>query len=175
MNEQQRFISLFDQEIIHTFDYLEMLTAAHWNAIPCDAEALFLGARVNKITIAALTRHLIHAESHWFEQIASLPAAGTMPVPGKAVLEENIPDGVGLIGAYRAAHAKNMQKLNALTAETLEKEIIFTGRRYTGIGFLWSTLGHHAYHLGQIDLLMRQQETIAPEYMEWRETGRVIG
>jgi len=70
---------------------------------------------------------------------------------------------------------ENLEKLNTLTLATLEKEIVFTGRRYTGIGFLWSVLGHHAYHLGQIDLLMRQQDLAAPEYMEWPETGRVLG
>lgn len=175
MNELQRFISLFDQEVIHTFDYLDMLSDTQWRAIPRDSETLFLGTRINKITIGALTRHLINAESHWFEQIATLPAAAAMPLPGPPTAQEGIADGAALIDAYRAAHAGNLKKLNTLTPATLEKEIVFTGRRYTGVGFLWSVLGHHAYHLGQIDLLMRQQDLAAPEYMEWPETGRVLG
>lgn len=175
MNELKRFISLFDQEVIHTFDYLGMLSNMQWSAIPRDSEALFLGTRINKITIGALTRHLVNAESHWLEQIGSLPAAAAMPLPGRPTALEGIADGLALIDAYRAAHAGNLEKLNALTLATLEKEIVFTGRRYTGIGFLWSVLGHHAYHLGQIDLLMRQQDLAAPEYMEWPETGRVLG
>lgn len=175
MNELERFISLFDQTIIHTFDYLGMVKNTQWGAIPCDSEALFLGTRVNKITVGALTRHLIHAERHWFEQLGTLPVAATMPLPGKPMALEEIMDGPGLIDAYRVAHAGNLKKLHTLTSATLDKEIVFTGRRYTGIGFLWAVSGHHAYHLGQIDLLMRQQNLIAPEYMEWPETGRVLG
>lgn len=175
MNELKRFISLFDQEVIHTFDYLGMLSDTQWSAIPIDSETLFLGTRVNKITISALARHLINAESHWFEQLAGLPATATMPLPGKSSTLENMPDGPALIDAYRATHAVNLENLHALTPAVLEKELVFTGRHYTGIGFLWSVLGHHAYHLGQIDLLMRQQGLAAPEYMEWQETGRVLG
>lgn len=175
MNELKRFISLFDQQVIHTFDYLDMLSDTQWNAIPIDSETLFLGTRVNKITIGALTRHLANAESHWFRQLASLPALATMPLPGKSESLEDVSDGVALIDAYRAIHTTNLESLHALTPLDLEKEFVFTGRRYTGIGFLWSVLGHHAYHLGQIDLLMRQQGLAAPEYMEWQETGRVLG
>lgn len=175
MNELKRFISLFDQEVIHTFDYLGMLSDGQWSAIPIDSETLFLGTRINKITISALARHLINAESHWFGQLASLPATATMPLPGKSSTLENMPDGPALIDAYRATHAVNLENLHALTPAVLEKEFVFTGRHYTGIGFLWSVLGHHAYHLGQIDLLMRQQGLAAPEYMEWQETGRVLG
>ena len=177
MNELERFISLFNQEVVHTFDYLAMLDDAHWSAIPKDSDALFLGSRVNKITIGALTRHLMNAESHWFGQIAPLAAGGAMPLPSSAgaAQKQDVAEGPWLIDAYKTAHAGNLDKLHALTPVVLEKEILFTGRRYTGIGFLWSILGHHAYHLGQIDLLMRQSGMIAPEYMEWPETGKLLG
>ncbi|MHB1677029.1 MAG: DinB family protein [Sulfuriferula sp.] len=175
MNELERFISLFNQEIVHTYDYLGMVKDEQWSAIPCDSEALFLGTRVNKITIGALTRHLMHAESHWLGQIGPLPAGATMPLPGKSATPEDVVDGSWLIEAYKVAQAGNLEKLHALTPVVLGKEIVFTGRRYTGIGFLWSILGHHAYHLGQIDLLMRQLGHIAPEYMEWPDTGRLLG
>ena len=175
MSEFERFISLFEQEVLHTMDYLNMLDDAHWHAIPCDAETLYLGTRVNKITISALTRHLINAEKHWLENIDALPAGASMSLPGKATFLEGIADGPALIEAYRAGHETNMQQLRQLPAATLEKEIMFTGRRYTVMGFLWSILGHHAYHLGQMDLLMRQQGLLAPEYMEWPETARLLG
>ncbi|HET9112792.1 MAG TPA: DinB family protein [Burkholderiales bacterium] len=175
MNELERFISLFNQEVVHTFDYLAMLDDAHWSAIPKDSDALFLGSRVNKITIGALTRHLMNAESHWLGQIAPLASGSAMPLPGSAGTAQEAAAGPWLIDAYKTAHAGNLDKLQALTPVVLEKEILFTGRRYTGIGFLWSILGHHAYHLGQIDLLMRQLGLIAPEYMEWPETGKLLG
>ena len=175
MNELERFISLFNQAVIHTFDYLDLVKPEQWGAIPCDSDALFLGTRINKITVGALTRHLMNAESHWFGQIAPLAAGATMPLPSAPVSPQEAEDGTWLIEAYRTAHKGNLDKIQALTPVVLEKEIFFTGRRYTGIGFLWSVLGHHAYHLGQIDLLMRQQGIVAPEYMEWPKTGELLG
>jgi uncharacterized damage-inducible protein DinB len=77
--------------------------------------------------------------------------------------------------SYRKSFSENLQRLQNLSSETLGKEIVFVDRKYTVMGFLWSILGHHAYHLGQIDLVMRQQGMQAPEYMEWPEKGKVLG
>lgn len=175
MTELERFISLFDQQVVHTWDYLEPLRPEAWQAIPADSQALFLGSRINKITIGALTRHLIHAESHWIAQLRAAPAGGTIPLPGRADALAEIADGAPLIEAYRSSHAKNLQALREFAPADLAKAVVFTDRRYTVMGFLWSLFGHHAYHLGQIDLLLRQQGIEAPEYMEWPETGRVLG
>lgn len=175
MTELERFISLFDQQVVHTWEYLEPLHPEQWSAIPRDSEALFLGARVNKITISALARHLIHAEQHWIEQLHAIPAGGTIPLPGRADALAGIADGAALIMAYREGHGRSLSALRKFTPAGLAKEILFTGRRYTGMGFLWSLFGHHAYHLGQMDLLLRQQDIEAPEYMEWPETRLVLG
>lgn len=175
MQELERFTSLFDQEVIHTWEYLKDLGKEQWLAIPQDSETLFLGTRINKITISALVRHLIHAEQYWIEAIRTRPPGATIEVPGKPVELEGVADGAALIDAYRAAQERNRQVLRDLKPSDCEKEFVFTGRRYTGMGLLWSILGHHAYHLGQIDLLIRQQGMEALEYMEWPETSRVVG
>ena len=175
MNEFDRFCSLFDQEILHTFDYLPLLKPSQWTDIPADSEALFLGSRVQKITVSALVRHLIHTERTWIRQIGSLPAGATIPLPGPPAGLDNISDGQDLVEAYRSRHAENLAELPRLSPDTLQKEVVFVDRRYTGMGFLWSVLGHHAYHLGQIDLMLRQQGTEAPEFMEWPEIARIVG
>ena len=175
MIEFKRFKSLFIQQSIHTVDYLNMLKDEHWSAIPHDSNALFLGTRVNKITIGALVRHFIIAEQHWIKAVGTMPDGSAIPTPGNSELLDKIKDGKELIESYLSAHEQNRQTLSNLTVSDLEKEFTFVGRRYTGMGILWAMFGHHAYHLGQLDLLMRQLDFIAPEYMEWSETEKVIG
>ncbi len=174
MTEFERFKSFFAQQSIHTVDYLNMLKEEQWNAIPHDSDALFLGTRVNKITIGALVRHFILAEQHWIKAVGSMPGGSVIPTPGNSALLEKVRDGKELIESYRSAHEQNKQALSDLAVSDLEKEFSFVGRRYTGMGILWAMFGHHAYHLGQLDLLMRQLNFIAPEYMEWSETEKVI-
>ena len=175
MNEFERFCSLFDQEIRHTFDYLSLLEPGHWTGIPANSDALFLGSRIQKITVSALVRHLMHTEKTWIGRLETLAPGGVLPLPGPPAGLDTIADGKDLVEAYRHLHADNLAALARLSPETLTKELVFVDRRYTGMGFLWSVLGHHAYHLGQIDLVMRQQGTEAPEFMEWPETSRIVG
>lgn len=175
MTEIERFLSLFNQEVLHTFDYLRAIGEPQWRGIPSDSDALFLGSRINKITIGALARHLAAAESHWIRRLPTVPTNGTMPMPDKDERLEALRTVPSFIAVYEERHVRNMEQLRAFTAADLAKPLIFAQRRYTGMGFLWSMLGHHAYHLGQIDLLMRQQDIEAPEYMEWRETEEVLG
>lgn len=175
MKEQERFISLFDQQIRHTFAYLERIPQNLWRGVPADAKTLSLGDRVNKITISALARHLLNAERHWITQLPILAAGATLTLPGKGDWLDSIGDGQAFIESYRANHSENLTRLAALSDDDVTKLLTFNGRRYTAIGFLWSLLGHHAYHLGQIDLLMRQQGVEPPEYMDWPETEKVLG
>jgi len=175
MTELERFRSLFHQEVLHTFDYLRAIDETQWQGIPKDSDALYLGTRVNKITISALARHLAVAECHWISRLPLLAANATMPLPEPDPVIAALKTVPSFVGVYEERHEKNMERLRHLKAQDIDKPLVFTQRHYTGMGFLWSILGHHAYHLGQIDLLMRQQGVMAPEYMEWRETEHIIG
>ncbi|MFA5974015.1 MAG: DinB family protein [Lentimicrobiaceae bacterium] len=174
MNEFERFKSIYAQQTMHTLDFLNMLSQEQWQAIPHNSDALFLGTRVNKITVSALVKHLIITGRHWINSVNSLPVGSTIPIPGNTALLDKVPDGTELMESYRIALEDNKQLLSGLTDGNLEKELIFAGRHYTGMGILWAMFGHHAYHLGQLDLLMRQMNITAPEYMEWSETKKVI-
>jgi len=174
MTEFERFKSIFAQQAIHTLDYLTLLKPGQWQSIPHDSDALYLGARVNKITISALVKHLIIAEQQWIRAVKTLPAGSTIPIPGNTAVLDKVKDGKDLSDAYRKAHEENDQLLSDLSLNNLDKELIFAGRRYTGMGILWAMFSHHAYHLGQIDLVMRQLNILAPEYMEWPEIKMVI-
>lgn len=175
MREIDRFLSLFDQLIEQTFAFVRTIDNSVYAAIPIDTDTLFLGTRVNKITVGALLRHVILAETHWFKMLTLLKTDEVMPFPQNASLLENVEDGQPLLDRYKSAYDNSRQLLLSLSSSDLDKQLSFAGRRYTVMGFLWTILGHHSFHLGQIDLLLRQQSITPPEYMEWSETAEVLG
>lgn len=173
--EIERFLSLFDQLIEQTFSFVSQTHLTAYQAIPVDSDVMFLGTRVNKITVSSLIHHLILAEAHWFETVKSIDNGGVIPFPANAELLMGINDGQPLVEKYRRTYEVSRQHLLSLSAVDLDKQVSFANRKYTVIGFLWTVLGHHSFHLGQIDLLLRQQNFAPPEYMEWQETKEVIG
>jgi uncharacterized damage-inducible protein DinB len=175
MDELERFCRLFDQLVEHTFQYLEQVDVQNYAAIPVDSPTMFLGSRVNQINIGSLLRHLILTETHWFESLPLVMNKATIPFAQNASMLETIKNGRPLMDNYRAAYGAMKQNLSTLTEADLTKQITFAGHKYSVIGFLWTILGHHSFHLGQIDLLLRQQSFSPPEYMEWPEAQGVLG
>ena len=173
--ERERFLALFDQLVEHTMAYAGRVHTAGYAVVPIDTPVMFLGTRVNKINIGGLLRHLVLAEAHWFDQLPKAADGEVIPFPDNAAVLEGVPDGPPLLDKYRQTYAEGREKVAKLTDADLEKTVSFGKRSYTGLGFLWSILGHHGFHVGQIDLLMRQQGIEPPEYMEWPKAEGVIG
>ena len=168
------FIDLFSRRVEHTFTYLAQLPPEVWQKVPLDSPYMFLGTRVNSIQISSLIRHLVLAETHWFEQIHRLPHKSSIPFPNNRELLSQVTDGIELITTYRKLHQHSMQTLSAMPKEELKKVLCFAERHYRVETLLWQILGHHSYHMGQVDILMRQLGFEPPEYMEWPQgTGDI--
>src|SRR3546814_7498940 len=71
-------------------------------------------------------------------------------------------------------HFASLEAVRGYSEETLAKPFVFVGRHFTVGGFLWAVYGHHCYHVGQVDQLMRQQSVMPPEFLEYRETEKLI-
>ncbi len=174
--EFNRFLSLHEQLFLQTLNLLNDIDNDEiYNKIFIDNNVMYLGTRVNKITIGGLIRHFVLAEIHWFEIMKEDKEEIMIPKPDNASLLEHIKDGNDLIERYKEVFAKGKKILETYTEKDLNKTVSFMGRKYTTMGFLWVTFGHHSYHLGQIDMLMRQHEIYPAEYMEWPNNETVIG
>lgn len=174
MSEAHRFASLFNQQVLHTFELLEAMPPSAWDTIPVDSEANYLGTRVNRITINSLTKHLCAAESHWFHQLTELGDGGVIAPPGPSIELDAVKAGPSLIAHYARLHGDHLVAAGSLTPAQLARQFSFVDRKYTVRGFLWAIYGHHCYHVGQIDQLLRQQSVLPAEFLELPERERVI-
>ena len=175
MTELQRFLSLYDHQVRHTLRFVEHVPQEVWLSVPVDSEFMFLGTRVARITIAALLKHLLIAEGHWFEQLATVQQGGTIPGPPSTTSLSSIEDGPAVLNVYRESHEAALRGVASFSKERLSTEFTFMGRRFAVMGLLWMVLAHHGFHLGQVDLLMRQNGLKPLEFLEWAETENVVG
>ena len=66
-------------------------------------------------------------------------------------------------------HRKNMGILSAIPEEQLAKRMVFAGddSEWTVMGFLWGMWGHRAYHLGNLDIYLRQSDSTTPDFFSF--------
>jgi len=79
MNDVDRFISLFQQQVTLSLNVLERIPADLWTSIPADSDTNYLGQRISRITIEALAGHLMRAEDYWTTTISSIAPNADMP------------------------------------------------------------------------------------------------
>ena len=60
-----------------------------------------------------------------------------------------------------------MAAFAALSQSQLDKHVVWVGRTWTVMGFLWAIYAHRAFHIGNIDTYLRQADVVAPEFFEF--------
>jgi uncharacterized damage-inducible protein DinB len=63
-------------------------------------------------------------------------------------------------------HEQNIRTLRGFDEATLDKTVRFAGDEslWSVMGFLWGLYAHRAYHLGNIDIYLRQADAPAPDF-----------
>lgn len=175
MNEVERFISLFNQQVTLSLNVLEQIPGELWTAIPADSDTNYLGQRIKRITIEALVGHLMRAEDYWTKTLSQIQLNEEMAPPVGVAMLEVASAGMPLVNQYRKVLKDALNRIREFSPEQLTTVFSFIGRKYTVQGFLWAMYAHHSYHFGQADLLLRQQSHLPPEFLELPDRDHLIG
>ncbi len=165
-DEFARFLTLFDQMALFTEAWLDKMPPGKIDWAPIENSSMRFGDRVSRITAKGLILHICVGERHWITQIPASAPGGVIAIPKNPDLERSLAAGDFRDGA-RAMHRENMDLLKAYRREDLDKAVVFADRQYTGIGLLWAMYAHRAFHLGNIDIYLRQTDTIAPDFFRF--------
>jgi hypothetical protein len=67
-------------------------------------------------------------------------------------------------------HQEDMSRLRSYDDDVLRKTVRFAGDDtiWSVMGFLWSLYAHRAYHLGNIDIYIRQADVPAPDFYSFQ-------
>ena len=164
--ELDRFLALFDGLFISTNSWMTGTPEKKQDWVPFDNPNMKFGDRISTITIKSVYIHTIVGEHFW--------ARALKDCEDGAVLKHDRDRVVTLTGELAASddfladsiklHKANMALFRSYTDDQLKKKIHWSGREWTVMGFLWAIYSHRSYHLGNIDILMREADEPAPDF-----------
>lgn len=165
-SEHQRFITLFQRLVDHTDAWIARTPEHRLDWVPIQTGAMRFGDRVAHVTIKSLIAHIAVGEDHWAHWLPDGADGAVMPLPQYSALQNEF-----LRGDFRAVASKVQQEtiaaFDALTAAQLDKKLVWAGREWSVMGFLWGVYAHRAFHIGNIDIYLRQADVVAPEFFEF--------
>jgi len=164
-NEFDRFLVLFDRLAEETNIWIERASPDRLDWLPIDNANMRFGDRISRPTIRNLYVHIAVAEHEAIRNLESCAAGALLPLPRNPDLSGALASGDLIAGAMRLHH-QNMQTLRGFDVATLEKQVHFAGDHsvWSVMGFLWGLYAHRAYHIGNLDLLLRQADAAAPDF-----------
>jgi uncharacterized damage-inducible protein DinB len=170
--EFDRFLMMWERSI-HRFETIVgQVTEKAYRGVPVVSDSNYLGDRVGEIMIDTLVRHLVVAERHWLNFVLDCEDGASIPKPEGIVAKAELNyDDAGTF--YRTEVGAALAALKLIDRKQLDKMVSWAGCNYTVMGFLWTILSHHTYHLGQIDLLMRQQGIYPHDILSLEALGQV--
>lgn len=155
--EFSRFLNMWGCSMHRFGKIINQSTESSYRNVPIKTTTNFLGDRVGEIMIDTLVRHLVVAERHWFKSLAKIEDGATIPKPEGIVANADLTY-QNAAQFYIDEVGNAFKDLKNINIAQLEKKIKWSGNTFTVMGFLWAIFTHHTYHLGQIDLLLRQHE-----------------
>ncbi len=161
--EFDRFVVLLDCLAQATDKWIERTPEDKLNWVPVDNPNVRFGDRVSLVTIKSLYIHVAIEEYHRMRFLKDCEDGALVPNPSDPVLTAKLANG-DFVREAAELHEDTMRALRSYTDDQLRKTIRFSERTWTMMEFLWTMYAHRSYHLGNIDIYLRQSDTLAPNF-----------
>src|SRR3546814_19615558 len=118
------------QQVQHTWDTVAHIDHPVWTTVPIDSDANYLGLRVNRITLAALLRHLCLTETLWFNTLPLLDPEAVMAPPNGTGQLHNVDPGPDLLPRCELDTFASLVACRGHSVMTLAKPFLFVVRHF---------------------------------------------
>jgi len=164
--ELERFLALFDGLVVSSNAWMARTPEKKLDWVPFDNPNMKFGDRISTITMRSVYIHTTVGEHLWAKALGHC-ADGAMlkfdPADVRALTEKLSASG-DLVADAMKLHEDNLATFRGYGDDQLARRIVWSGRDWTVMGFLWAIYSHRAYHLGNIDIFMREADEVAPDY-----------
>ncbi|MFT5181156.1 MAG: putative damage-inducible protein DinB [Alphaproteobacteria bacterium] len=168
--ERDRFLVLFGHLADWSNKWIEMTPPDKLDWVPIEQDSVKYGDRLSRVTTKNLYIHTIVAEHFWARALGRCGDGEDMGIPSNPGLTAELEQG-DLVELAGKTHKQNMELFGAYTEEQLARHVVFVDRKWTMMGFLWGVYSHRAFHLGNIDIHLRQSGVEAPDYFLFPTTS----
>ena len=164
--ELDRFLTLFDGLMVSSNSWLTGTPGDKLEWVPFDNPNMKFGDRISTITMRSVYIHTIVGEHLWARKLKDCADGATIKFEPAEVgaVTEKLNASRDLVGDAMKLHAENMDLFRGYSDAQLAKRMTWSGREWTVMGFLWAIYSHRSYHLGNIDILMREADEAAPDF-----------
>jgi len=168
--EFSRFLILFDRLVNETNGWIERTPQDKLGWIPINNGNVRFGDRISVVTIKSLYIHIIVAEHKIVHDLHGCADSTLIPSPRNPDLAARLGGASDLIAEGMQIHDETMRRLRNFTDADLAKTVRYASddTTWTVMGFLWGMYGHHAYHLGNLDIYLRQADIKAPDFYSFQ-------
>jgi hypothetical protein len=162
--ELDRFLKLFDALAVATNAWLDTTPPEKLDWTPFDNPNMKFGDRISTITVRSLYIHTIVGEVGWAKILPAANEGDSFKPAGDGGLTQRLMESKDLVGDVMKLHGENMEAYGSLGDDQLAKRIRWMDREWSIMGFLWGIYSHRSYHLGNIDLYLREADLPAPDF-----------
>jgi uncharacterized damage-inducible protein DinB len=162
--ERDRFLKLFDSLVLSTNSWMDKTPDDKMDWTPVENPNMKFGDRISTITIKSVYIHTIVGETGWAKMLGECENDAVLKAKPNPELTARLSESKDLIGDTMALHTANMSAYASYDAKRLEQDLTWSGREWTVMGFLWGIYCHRAYHLGNIDIYLREADQPAPDF-----------
>jgi len=164
--ELDRFLALFDGLVVSSNSWMTGTPREKQDWVPFDNPNMKFGDRISTITIRSVYIHTVVGEHLWARALEDCEDGATVKFDTDRVvaLTEELSASGDLITDAMKLHGDNMRRFCGYPDEQLAKTINWSGSEWTIMGFLWAIYSHRSYHLGNIDIFMREADEKAPDF-----------
>ena len=165
--EHERFLTLFQRLVDHTDAWIAKTPADKLDWVPIQTSAMRFGDRVARVTIKGLIAHIVVGEAFWSDFFLDCDDGVEMVPPSFSAVAKAFEDTQDFRMLAHRTQVENMSNLRGLSAAQLAKRVVWAKRQWTVMGFLWGAFAHRAFHIGNMDIYLRQADIVAPEFFEF--------
>ena len=163
--ELERFLTLFDGLVQSTNSWLELTPAEKLEWVPVENPNMKFGDRISTITIKSVYIHTIVGETGWARLLKDCDdGADLKPPPANRELTKELMASDDFVADAMKLHRENMALFGSYDDARLARRMKWSGREWTVMGFLWAIYSHRSYHLGNIDIYLREADAPAPDF-----------
>ena len=156
--ELDRFLNLFDALVVASNKWMESTPPEKLDWIPVDNPNMRFGDRISRITIRSLYVHTLTGEKMWAGMLAGCREGDTFKPVLEKELTQRLMTSTNLIEDAMQVHRENMEVFANFTEARLDANIQWVAHDWTVMGFLWGIYSHRSYHLGNIDIYLREAD-----------------
>lgn len=162
--ELSRFLTLFDALVVAGNAWIERTPSEKLEWVPVDNPNMKFGDRISTINIKSVYIHTILGERHWAALLGDCADGAVLKPAPDPENTRRLTESDDVVRDAMAIHRDNMERFAALSPAQLAKRIKWSGSDWTVMGFLWGIYCHRAYHLGNIDIYLREADEPAPDF-----------